>query len=823
MAIVYQGVQIFLDNDLGGWTDSNIGLELTSLSNGQILAQSLGSTAASGTPQGYVVNSIDGAFNQNGTLQSPINIPSLFSGPPFIRAGTVELNNQNRYVHAYVDPTANQLHLTLADLQTHAVIGTNPVNLPAFQFDMGIGALTNGNFVVAGHVGDFINGAWQVGTYFYLYNASGQLLVNSLADTQAHAFIDHPVKVAGLADGGFVVAHEISVGTVNGIRYSVMNANGTIRKQPEGVDFLPLPPGGVLNSELAEVVATPDGGFGIIYSSTIDGEMDLRYHKYDANGIRQFGYALVASPTEIESASFAQIMPGTDYALIGWKENDFTTRESFVTVLNLLDGTIESETQAGVRNTRIDHIAGPEFIHGAAILGQSQKFVIGTGLATGSDPSNPVDARVKVYNFERQTLTNDDSTFVTNPLDSMRNSVQSGAGNDTISTGFGDDNIGSGAGNDVITTLDGKDAIYAGAGDDTVFAGGGNDILGVDAGADWLDGGAGVDTLDFGLFHSSAVFVQLGGQQQYAQSYTGPDGALEQDTLISIENVIAGSSDDYLYGSSDANDLRGGGGNDYIEAGDGDDVVLGGIGRDMILGGYGRDSIEGGNETGAGDTIYGGAQNDAIFGNDGNDYLYGEHGTDTLFGGNGTDVLFVDAADIAAGHVDGGAGVDYIVWHDVTTAANIDLSAHSADYFYGYNGDDIAFSLNTTVRTELHGGNGNDTLVGSAGVGSILLGEGDNDRLVSETGIDHMLGGTGADTFAFFANGGIDYIYDFERGTDRIDVTGLVASGIHAITDFVINSNYAASGWYGYSYGTGTIWANTGVAGSLTAPEFLFG
>jgi hypothetical protein len=40
----------------------------------------------------------------------------------------------------------------------------------------------------------------------------------------------------------------------------------------------------------------------------------------------------------------------------------------------------------------------------------------------------------------------------------------------------------------------------------------------------------------------------------------------------------------------------------------------------------------------------------------------------------------------------------------------------------------------------------------------------------------------------------------------------------------VINTAYAASGWFGYGYGTGTAWLNTTAIGSTqpVAADFLF-
>ena len=83
------------------------------------------------------------------------------------------------------------------------------------------------------------------------------------------------------------------------------------------------------------------------------------------------------------------------------------------------------------------------------------------------------------------------------------------------------------------------------------------------------------------------------------------------------------------------------------------------------------------------------------------------------------------------------------------------------------------------MQVELHGGDGNDTLTGGSGV-NILLGENGNDTLVGGGALtDHFVGGAGADTIAVASNGGTDYFYDYQDGSDHIDLhnTGLTSFG----------------------------------------------
>jgi serralysin len=59
------------------------------------------------------------------------------------------------------------------------------------------------------------------------------------------------------------------------------------------------------------------------------------------------------------------------------------------------------------------------------------------------------------------------------------------------------------------------------------------------------------------------------------------------------------------------------------------------------------------------------------------------------------------------------------------------------------------------------GGGGNDTLFGQAGT----------DTLTGGAGRDRLIGGADADTFVFIRGGGIDVVFDYLDGTDKLDVS----------------------------------------------------
>jgi len=94
----------------------------------------------------------------------------------------------------------------------------------------------------------------------------------------------------------------------------------------------------------------------------------------------------------------------------------------------------------------------------------------------------------------------------------------------------------------------------------------GNDTLTGRGGADTLDGGNGIDTADFSNFSQALSIVLSTG----IVTVSGVS-----DTLISIENIIGGSSDDSIRGSSVANTITGGLGADIMTGnGAGDHFVF---------------------------------------------------------------------------------------------------------------------------------------------------------------------------------------------------------------------------------------------------------
>ena len=140
-------------------------------------------------------------------------------------------------------------------------------------------------------------------------------------------------------------------------------------------------------------------------------------------------------------------------------------------------------------------------------------------------------------------------------------------------------------------------------------------------------------------------------------------------------------------------------------------------------------------------------------------------------GGDGDDVIRGNRAE---NHLSGGGGMDSLFGF---AGRDILIGKNGADFLSGGRGGD-----------KLKGGGWHDELQGGAGW-DILFGGAGDDLLIGGAGKDKMHGGVGRDLFRFGAGDGVDRIFDFEVGEDRIDLTTL-ATGFDAL-DIVDTANGA--------------------------------
>ena len=253
------------------------------------------------------------------------------------------------------------------------------------------------------------------------------------------------------------------------------------------------------------------------------------------------------------------------------------------------------------------------------------------------------------------------------------------------------------------------------------------------------------------------------------------------------DTLLGGAGDDWLQGDVGADTLRGGGGSDIlivdaedfatgtVDGGAGFDVAivsgdtgvtadLATKGLEAILGGGGGDTFSTSGSEGV--LIFGEGGADTLTGGAGNDLLSGGAGADTLRAGAGDDILFVDADDFATGAVDGGAGTD-VAFVEGDTGVTVNLARHNLEVLFGSEGDDT-LSTSGATGVLIDGGDGDDTITGSAGNDSLfgsagddtITGGGGNDVLDGGAGTDTLKGGAGNDLYRFGRGDGRDTIRD---------------------------------------------------------------
>jgi Ca2+-binding RTX toxin-like protein len=383
-------------------------------------------------------------------------------------------------------------------------------------------------------------------------------------------------------------------------------------------------------------------------------------------------------------------------------------------------------------------------------------------------------------------------------------SLIGGDGSDTIDGGAGNDTIDGGAAYDQIHGGDGDDSIHGGAGDDALFGdsdayggaygdayggayGGavnpGNDEIWGDEGNDdllgghWaitsndgndrMNGGSGNDRfyevggnqgndiitddqqdtptyIDWIIFSQWTSAITLHLDTPGSQQNLSGGGSITISNANSIENIWAGSGNDYLYGDGRANYLDGQAGDDHIWGRAGNDSLAGYDGYDYLYG-EGDDDLMW-PEYGGGE-MYGGTGNDTYdfvmtYGN--NYFVYedaigGSDGSsDTLDFSGAAGPVVLDLANSTTGQSFAGITLKL---NDPLGIENVYCSQNTAFNW----GDTIYGNARPNI---LKGGVGNDFIYGRGGADT-LLGEDGNDYLDSggsDGAEDSISGGNGDDT-----------------------------------------------------------------------------
>lgn len=359
----------------------------------------------------------------------------------------------------------------------------------------------------------------------------------------------------------------------------------------------------------------------------------------------------------------------------------------------------------------------------------------------------------------------------------------------TLTGGTGDDNLAGGAGNDVLAGGQGADVIVDGAGSDTLSGAQGADIfvLVADGATDVItDFNAAEDRLDLTSFGTIALATTL-------QVYLRPYG-LELRVGGEVLELHAAPGTTLTGASLTSGSFTG------LDR----PIAYGGTDFEALLAAVGPESgIFYGSSLA--DSMPGGAGDDELWGYGGNDTLNGGAGADRMIGGNGDDLYVVDSpSDVVVETADG--GIDR-----VASSISIDLLGRAGAHA---NVENVSLYGTATL---CYGSNGNNRIWGNAQANA-LAGRGGNDFLSAGNGDDTLNGGTGADRMIGGTGNDLYYVDNVADvvvetvggGVDRvaswISIDLLGRAGAYANVENVVLHGSATQG-YG-SHQNNRIWGN---------------
>jgi Ca2+-binding RTX toxin-like protein len=281
---------------------------------------------------------------------------------------------------------------------------------------------------------------------------------------------------------------------------------------------------------------------------------------------------------------------------------------------------------------------------------------------------------------------------------------------------------------------------------------------------------------------SSLVQPTLDAKLADAPAYMATIAAESGTTTGVVVDAFNYDSSFAILGSSTADQLSGGAGNDSINGSSGNDLISGLAGNDTLIGGSNDDTLTGGA---------------------GNDVFSVDFNTDTVTDlGDGQDALIVGSS----------AQANVTVVSDWTAtaatqntsgAATLSLDSGVDVNLIGVTGGDAGFTVTASDNTQgsfirgskfadtITGSSLDDQLRGAAGNDTINAGAGD-DLIFGGSGDDSLSGGDGADLFVVDLN--TDTITDLGLGADELIVSRFAQANATVVSDWTATADTSNSG-----------------------------
>lgn len=585
-----------------------------------------------------------------------------------------------------------------------------------------------------------------------------------------------------------------------------------------------------------------DGRFVVTHTVPMAGQPNLGTNVFDSVELFAFSDSINGPMTQAQLTNILTVEQGTQGTFPGTDGNDLIAGNNENNSIDGGDG--DDFINGGLGNDELLGGNGDDILAGG---GGSDIFNGGAGFDTASFAglTGPVNV-VLLPAAQQGGLTLPTGTLTGNFVSIER--IIGSEGNDTIFGDFGSNQINGSRGNDTLRGLAGDDFLLGGNGTDFLFGDlgdddlqgeGDNDFLISGHGNDNIDGGRGVDLAYYGtslvpnglgpvlstlnynaeasIFAGAVVdSIIFDGVAGTVIKYDSQGTVLGTDSLINVERIYGGDGSNVFTGSTDAEYVGGGAGDDIIRlngALEGEDAFFGHGGNDTIyLSGIGRERGDGG--TGINTIIY---ENSEVLTQDYTLRISDRGGEDTFdFSASRYALTNLDVNDIVPGSsfLDVNRlsfenlsdvsvsieilGIETLIGTDLADTIQFATGETGrlrilVDTFYAGAGDDVIIAHREPGGMTLFGEAGNDTLSLRVAGGAAYGGEGNDVFDIQTDGPDSDTNGLilfdGGEGNDLFNAGGARFLNNFIMGGEGVDTIYFRGAGSSTGVDFDLGNS----------------------------------